>query len=218
VHEHADVAVLLHKIELWDRGPRFSRDRVLVAAGPLEIEDPNQASRLLSHAAATAVVSGDVRGTLPLARRALELASPDDPTSMIQCTATLGYLESHAADPGADARLAPIVELAELLVDSDDPEVVGLLSLVGMCLTETERLEEAERFLQAVVRRARREGAAASEALVAAILVEKALAHRRLAGGLAPCDQRRRRRCHDAREQGMDGGVPRAPRGRVRSG
>ena len=173
VREQADAVVLLFKIELWERGPRFARDRLLAAAGPLELEDPNHASRLLSHAASTAIESGDVHGTLAIARRSLELASPDDPTSMIQATATLGYLESHSADPEGALRLAPIIELAELLVDSDDPDVVGLLGLVGMCLTEAERLDEADRFLSAVVRRSRREGSAASEALVAAILAEK---------------------------------------------
>ncbi|MEY2453565.1 MAG: hypothetical protein QOD92_3139 [Acidimicrobiaceae bacterium] len=172
-HERAEAAVLLHKMELWARGPRFARDRLLVAAEPLELTDPNQASKLLSHAAATAIVSCDVVGTLAIGRRAFELATPDDPTAVIQATVALGFVESHAADPGAAARLAPIVELAEMIVDTDDPEVAVLLGIVGMFLTEAERLEEAQRFLLAVVRRSRREGSAASEAMVAAILAEK---------------------------------------------
>ena len=169
----ADVAMLLGFIDLWERGPRVARDRFLDAVGPLEIDDPNLAAKLVGHAAATAMVSGDVLGSLPLARRALELASADDPTAIVQATLVLGYLETHAADPGASARLQPIVEIAGLMVDSDDPEVIGLLGLVGMSMTETERLEEAERFLSAVVRRARRDGATASGAMCAAILAEK---------------------------------------------
>ena len=86
---------------------------------------------------------------------------------------TLGYLERHAADPAADARLEPIVEMAELFIDSDDGDLGGLFGLVGMCLTETERFVEAERFLAAVARQARRNGALADGALFAAILAEK---------------------------------------------
>ncbi|MDP9482229.1 MAG: LuxR C-terminal-related transcriptional regulator, partial [Chloroflexota bacterium] len=171
--ELAEVAMLLGKIELWARGPRVARDRFLGAVGALEHDQPGLASRLVSHAAATAIVSGDVHGTLALAQRALDLAPSDDPAAVIQATLTLGYLESHAGDPAAAARLEPIVEMAELLIDSDDGDVGGLLGLVGMCLTETERFVEAERFLAAVGRRARRDGASANGALFAAILAEK---------------------------------------------
>ena len=171
--EQAEVGMLLGKIELWARGPRLARDRFLGAVGPLEHDDPNLASKLVGHAAATAIVSGDVRTSLPLARRALALASSVDPAAMAQATATLGYLECHAADPYGGTRLAPIIGMSELLVDSDDPEMVGLLGLVGMCLTEAERFAEAEQLLAAAVRRARRDGASASGALCAAVLAEK---------------------------------------------
>lgn len=171
--ERAEVGALLGHIELWDRGPRVARDRFLGAVGPLDHDDPGLASRLVGNAAFTAVVSGDVLGAMDLAQRAFDLAPSEDPAAVIQATVTLGYLERHAADPGASARLQPIVEMAELLVDSDDANVVGLLGLVGMCLTEAERLLEAERFLAAVVRRSRREGATATGALCAAILAEK---------------------------------------------
>jgi DNA-binding NarL/FixJ family response regulator len=63
--------------------------------------------------------------------------------------------------------------MAELLVDSDDADVVGMLGLVGMCLVETEQLTQAERFLVTVVRRSRQAGATASGAMSAAILAEK---------------------------------------------
>jgi DNA-binding CsgD family transcriptional regulator/DNA polymerase III delta prime subunit len=171
--ERANVGLLLGQIELWARGPRLARDRFLEAALPLEHDDPGLAARLVGHAAFTAVVSGDIHGTLSLAERAATLAPPDDLAATVQATVTLGYLESHAADPAGIDRLEPIIEMAELLVDSDDPDVVGLLGLVGMCLTEAERLVEADRFLAAVVRRSRREGATATGALVAAILAEK---------------------------------------------
>ena len=56
--------------------------------------------RLISQAAFTAVVSGDVHGALALAAPAFELAPADDLAATVQATVTLGYLESHAADPG----------------------------------------------------------------------------------------------------------------------
>jgi DNA-binding NarL/FixJ family response regulator len=110
---------------------------------------------------------------MPIATRAFDLAPAEEMAAAIQATVTLGYLETHAAVPGGAERLQPIIEVAELLVDSEDATVVGLLGLLGMCLTELERLVEAERFLAAVVRRSRREGATATGALVAAILAEK---------------------------------------------
>ena len=171
--ERADIAILLGKIELWAKGPRVARDRFLGAVGPLELDDPDLASKLVSQAAGMAFVSGDVTGSLDLGRHALALLSGDDLAAVGQATLILGHLEAHAADPGAADRLQPIVDIAELLVDSEDPEVVGLLGIVGMCLVEAERLEEAERFLAAVVRRSRREGASASGAFGAAILAEK---------------------------------------------
>lgn len=170
--ERAEVGMLLGHIELWASGPRVARDRFLGALGPLEHDNPGLAARLVGHAAFTSVVSGDIHGALALARRAAGLAPPDDLAVVVQTTVTLGYLESHAAVPGGAERLTPIVEMAELLVDSDDPDVVGLLGLVGMCLTEAEHLVPAERFLTAVVRRARRAGASATSALCAAILAE----------------------------------------------
>ena len=67
--ERAEVAMLLGKIELWARGPRVARDRFLGAVGGLEHDHPGFASRLMSQAAGTAIVSGDVRGALALAHR-----------------------------------------------------------------------------------------------------------------------------------------------------
>ena len=171
--EQADIAMLLGKIELWAKGPRVARDRFLGAVGPLELDHPDLASKLVSQAAGMAFVSGDVAGSLDLARRALALLSGDDLAAVGQATLILGHLETHAGDPAAADRLQPIVDVAELLVDSEDPEVVGLLGIVGMYLVEAERLDEAERFLAAVVRRSRREGASASGAFGAAILAEK---------------------------------------------
>ena len=182
--EQADIELLLGLIELWARGPRIARDRFLAAIDPgrtqrrgtaatVEHADPNIAARLLGHAAATAMVSGDVRGTLHLARRAATLATSDDPAATIQATLTLGYLETHAGEPGGISRLEPIIQMASALAESDDPDVVGFLGLVGMCLIEAERLEEAEPFLVAVVRRSRSEGASASGAMASAILAEK---------------------------------------------
>ncbi len=171
--ERGHVSALLGQVELWMRGPRIARDQFLDAASPLERDDPGMAARLVGHAAFTAVVSGDVHGTLALAHQAAELAPADDLAASVQSTVTLGYLESHAADPAGIVRLEPIIEMAELLIDSDDADVVGLLALVGMCLTEAERLAEAHRFLAAVVRRSRREGATATGSLCAAILAEK---------------------------------------------
>ncbi len=171
--ERAEVSMLLAKIELWSRGPRVARDRFLGAVGELGTDHPGLASRLVSQAAGTAVVSGDVHGTLDLARRAVELAPPDDPAAVVQAELVIGYLEIHAADPAAQARLEPIVELAELLIGSGDEEVGGFLGLVGMCLTEAERFIEAERLLLAAGRQARRNGASADGALFAAILAEK---------------------------------------------
>ena len=171
--QRAEVAMLLGKIELWTRGPRVARDRFLGAVAGLGNEHLGLASRLVSQAAATAVVSGDVHGTADLARSALELAPGDDPAALVQAELTISYLEIHAAEPAARARLEPIVQLAEMLIDSADDDVGGLLGIVGMCLTETERFPEAERLLLAVARQARRNGASADSALFAAILAEK---------------------------------------------
>jgi DNA-binding CsgD family transcriptional regulator len=171
--ERAEVAMLLGKIELWTRGPRVARDRFLGAVGELGDDNQSLASRLVSQAAATAVVSGDVLGSMDLAQDAIALAPPDDVAAVVQAELAAGYLQIHAADPTAMTRLQPIVDLAELLIDSGDEGVGGLLGLVGMCLTETERFMQAENLLRAVGRQARRNGASADSALYAAILAEK---------------------------------------------
>ena len=172
VTDRAQGSALLGQIELWAQGPRVARDRFLDASVSVEGDDAGFAARLLGHAAFTAVASGDVRGALPLAQRSMTTAPEDDIAASIQSTVTLGYLECHAGLADGAPRLQPIIAIAEQLVDSDDPDVVGLLGLLGMCLTEGERFVEAERFLGAVVRRSRREGATATGALVAAILAE----------------------------------------------
>ena len=171
--EVADASMLLGKIELWSAGPRVARDRFLSPIDALQPDERGLASRLLSQAAGTSVVSGDVRGALANAQRSLELAPPDDVATVVQAALTLGYVEHHSADAAGLERLQPIFELAGLVIDSDDPSLSGLMGMVGMCLTESEQFEEAERFLVAVARQARLSGATADSALFAAILAEK---------------------------------------------
>ena len=179
---------------------------------------PSLASRLRrARRPVTAIVSGDVDGALVHARRALDARAPERRRGDDAGDGGARLPREPGRRSAASVRLEPIVELADRSSTATTPTSSVCSGSSGMCLTEAERFDEAERFLVPVVRRARRVGLVGERGAERRDPRRDPLADRELARGRAPRHQRRRGRRHDAREPGLGAGVPRPPRRRCRS-
>ena len=169
----ADVALQLGQLDMYQRGPRFSRDLFTSAAAAVEPHDIDRAAMLLVHAASTVMLSSDVIGALVLARRACALAESGDGASIIPASLMLAFLSlQHGDRADFDRLFPPLGRIADELKDSDLPEIDLFLQLVGMIHIYTERWDAGRVYLSAVGHRAGRRARFATAALASATLAE----------------------------------------------
>ena len=167
----ADVVWQASELDLYERGPRHARDLLVTEAAAVEPHDVDRAARLLVHAAGTALLSSDVVGALPLARRAGEIGgdSTNGPAASLM-TAYLSLL--HGDHDEFSTRFEDVEPIALALKDTDAPEVDLFLQLVGMIDVYTERWATGRAYLGAVVHRAGRRRRTTTAALAQATLAE----------------------------------------------
>lgn len=169
----ADIALQLGQLDMYQRGPRYSRDLFIAAAEAVEPHDIDRAAMLLVHAASTAMLSSDIVGSLGLARRARALAERGDGSSTIPASLMVAFLSLHHGDVDEfDALFPPISQIADSLKDADIPEADLLLQLVGMVHVYTEQWATGRAYLTAVAHSASRRARVATAALASAILAE----------------------------------------------
>jgi DNA-binding CsgD family transcriptional regulator len=169
----ADIAVQLGQLDMYQRGPRYSRDLFVAAAEAVEPHDIDRAAMLLVHAASTVMLSGDVIGSLALVRRAGALAGPGSGGSAIAVSLLLAYVSFHHGDVETFEELfPPLSKIADDLIESDIADVDLFLQLVGMVHVYTEQWDAGRMYLGAVVHRAGRRARVATAALASATLAE----------------------------------------------
>lgn len=169
----ADIALQLGQLDMYQRGPRYSRDLFVAAAEAVEPHDIDRAAMLLVHAASTVMLSSDVVGSIALARRASVLAARGNGSSTVPASLMLAYLSLQHGDVAEfDEVFPPLSLLADELKDSDIPEVDLFLQLVGMVHVYTERWDTGRAYLSAVAHRAGRRARFATAALASATLAE----------------------------------------------
>jgi len=169
----ADIALQLGQLDMYQRGPRFSRDLFVAASEAVEPHDVDRAAMLLVHAASTTMLSSDIVGALPLVRRASELASRGGGVSSVAASLMGAFLSfQHGDSEEFDSAFEPLSQIADELKDSDITDVDLFLQLVGMLHVYTEHWDTGRAFLSAVVHRAGRRARFATVALASATLAE----------------------------------------------
>jgi len=169
----ADIAWQLGQLEMYQRGPRYSRDLFVAAAEAVEPYDIDRAAILLVHAASTALMTSDIVGSLPIARRACVLAESGNGSSALPASLMFAFLCMHHGDVEEfDRRFPEIQQVADVLKDSDIAEADLFLQLVGMVHVYTEQWDTGRVYLNAVAHRAGRRARFATTALARATLAE----------------------------------------------
>lgn len=169
----ADIAWQLGQLEMYQRGPRYSRDLFVAAAEAVEPYDLDRAAILLVHAASTALMTSDIVESIPIARRACVLAERGNGSSALPASLMFAFLCMHHGDiEEFDRRFPEIQQVADVLKDSDIAEADLFLQLVGMVHVYTEQWETGRVYLNAVAHRAGRRARFATTALARATLAE----------------------------------------------
>lgn len=171
--QRADTILQLGQLEMYERGPRHARDLFLTAAKAVEAHDVDRAANLLVHAASTALLTSDIGGALILALQAEELAERGGGTSTIAASLMVAFLSlQHGDNDVFEERFPALLEIANLLLDADEPEADLLFQLVGMAHVYNERWENGRMYLAAVAHSAGRRDRTATAALSTAVLAE----------------------------------------------
>ena len=169
----ADIALQLGQLDMFQRGPRYGRDLLVAAADAVEPHDADRAVMLLLHAASAVMLSSDVVGSLPVARRASALAERGDGIMAIPASLMLAYLSRNHGDMLVFDELFPALsEIADAVKDTDAPEADLFLQLVGMAHVYSEHWDTGRSYLTAVAHRAGRRARSATAALASATLAE----------------------------------------------
>lgn len=169
----ADTALQLGQLDMYQRGPRYSRDLFVAEAEAVEPYDIDRAAMLLVHAASTVMLSCDVIGALALVRRACALAERGNSSSTIPASLMFAYASFHHGDTAAFEELfPPLAKIADELKDTDIAEVDLFLQLVGMVYVYTEHWDTGRVYLSSVAHRAGRRSRSATAALASATLAE----------------------------------------------
>jgi DNA-binding CsgD family transcriptional regulator len=170
----ADVAALSGLLEAYRDGPERADVILGEAANRIQGEDPARATRLLTYAVNVAVFAADVDRAVAAANRAA--ACGDRAGGLSAVAGALARVEAGllAGDPVVPMTLAPLAELADVLIESDLEHGEHLFSLVVLAEFVVESWERAERLLDLMVRRARRTGRLFLLAFASAIRAELA--------------------------------------------
>jgi DNA-binding CsgD family transcriptional regulator len=169
----ADIAMQLGQLDMYQRGPRHSRDLFAAAAAAVEADDVDRAAMLLVHAASTVTLSSDVIGTLTFARRATEMASRGSGSSVIPAALMTGFISLQHGDTAEFEDVFPMLsDIADELKDTNLAEADLFLQLVGMLHVYTERWSDGRAYLETVAHRAGRRSRTATAALATATLSE----------------------------------------------
>lgn len=169
----SDIALQLGQLDMYQRGPHFSRDLYVTAAEAVEPFDADRAAMLFVHAASTMMLSSDVIGSLALARRASAVAEGGDGASGVAASLMLAYLSFVHGDTATfDQLFPPLSALADELKNTDIIDLDLFLQLVGMVHVYLENWEAGRVFLSTVAHRAGRGDRTATSALAMATLAE----------------------------------------------
>ena len=169
----ADIAMQLGQLDMYQRGPRHSRDLFAAAATAVEAHDADRAAMLLVHAASTVTLSSDVIGARAFARRATEMASRGSGSSVIPAALMTGFIGLQHGDTAEFEDVFPMLsDIADELKDTNLAEADLFLQLVGMLHVYTERWSAGRAYLETVAHRAERRSRTATAALATATLSE----------------------------------------------
>ncbi len=146
------------RVDILAGVPQVAHDRLVVAARPLEQEDPLLASQMLSEAVVAHMASGNFAEYVQTASHALAVSerAPQGADSLPGLLLAMGMLASGAGDRAIAQldRYAAIAQDPQMWLAM--PEIAGMM---GLALQWIERYEEAERLLTAVTVQARSGGA-----------------------------------------------------------
>ena len=150
----ADVAASTGQLEAYRSGPDKGATILVEAADRIEADDPGRAARLLTYAVNVAVFAADIDRAVELAHRAVtcgERAGGLHAVSGAMARVQAGLM---AGDTSVVPALAPVVQLAEGLIDSDLADAEHVFSLVVFADFVLESWDRAEWLLDVMVRRA----------------------------------------------------------------
>lgn len=171
--QRSDTMLQLGQLEMYERGPRHARDLFVAASKDVESHDVDRAANLLVHAASTATLSSDVGGALALARHAEIMATHTGGTGAIAAPLMVAFLcLQHGDVDDFESRFPGLAQMADLLIDADEPDADLFLHLIGMIHVFNERWDIGRMYLTTVVHRARRRDRSATAALASAVLAE----------------------------------------------
>jgi DNA-binding NarL/FixJ family response regulator len=171
--QRADTLLQLGQLEMYERGPRYARDLFMAASKDVEPHDVGRAANLLVHAASTATLTSDIGGALALARQAEVMAAGTEGTGAIAASLMVAFLSfQHGDTDDFESRFPALSQIADLLLDADEPDADLFLHLVGMTHVYNERWDTGRMYLTAVMHGASRRDRSATAALASAVLAE----------------------------------------------
>jgi DNA-binding CsgD family transcriptional regulator len=173
----ADAALLRGQAETWRAGPRRGYSLLTAEAEAVEAHDPDRAAGLLAHAVTAAMLEGDIKRAVGLARQAVDVAAAATWTagagSVAASLALAHALLLHGQAAEASALLDPLQLLADALAGSGGmPEAEHLVQAMGLLDLLLEEWDRGERRVEDVIQRARRLGTPGVLAFSSAVLAE----------------------------------------------
>lgn len=151
----ARIEIIAGQHELWGNGPARGMRRLLRAAEAPGV-DPEAMAHLLTYATTAALLTGNVSEASSIGRRAAEISERAGGLAAIPGVFASGFADLlHGDGSVAEARLSPLLQLAETAESMGMPEVEHFVQLAAYVMVITEQYGRAERLLQGTLDRSR---------------------------------------------------------------
>lgn len=154
----ADIAGSRGKLEVYRTGPEKGAQFLVEAADRIERDDPGRATRLLTYAVNAATFAADAGQAVALATRAESCGQRAGGVHTIEAAFARVHAGLLTADPLVPEMLAPLEQLADMLMESELEDAEHVFSVVVFAEFVLESWDRAQLLLDMMVRRARETG------------------------------------------------------------